>query len=278
MRGNLWRRVAAGGAREVVAAFLIGWMGALLAGCDSDTLQRWGLQNETPLPPRMTDLLCDAGRGSTCNAATLGKVLDAELTAMVPRPGSVLRVWTLGEQVSETEVVVTIVSPSITRRGRQSRAQAIDDFVSASKTKILAATAPRMKAMRERRRSPIAESISRIALASALVSMARRIVVLSDGREVGVADLECGELSPIEFLAALDAHSALAPRSLNGIDIDFTYASLGVVDRGRCEATLERALKTRELWRAAFKRAGARSFTYRTADEGDVHWPQRKEM
>lgn len=82
----------------------------------------------------MTDLLCDSGRGSTCNAATLGKVLDTELTAMVPRPGSVLRVWIMVERVSETEVVVTIVSPSITRGAagnRERRPSTFDGAVTA---------------------------------------------------------------------------------------------------------------------------------------------------
>lgn len=255
-----------------MACFILAALFWLLAvACDRGTLERWGLSNEVALPPKATDILCDSGSGSTCDAPTIGKVLDRELLEMANRPGSVLRAWIMGEDVSETQVVVTVVSPSITRRGRRSRAQAIDAFVASSRAKILGALIPRMKAMRARRRSPIAESISRIALAAAPAQMERRIVVVSDGREVGVADLECGVLSADEFFAALDQHSALAPRTLHGIDIEFTYVSLGVIDRARCDATLDRALKTRALWRAAFRRAAAHSFTYQTSDEGEVH-------
>ncbi len=189
---------------------------------------------------------------------------------MTSRPGSVLRAWIMGEDVSGTQVVATVVSPSITRRGRQSRSQAIEKFVWTSKATILRVLVPRMKAIPDRRHSPIAESISRIALAAAPSGMERRILAVSDGREVGVADLECGEVSTDGFLAALDRHSALVPHTLNNIDVEFTYVSLGVIDHGRCDATLGRALWTRELWRVAFKRAGARSFTYRTADEGEL--------
>jgi hypothetical protein len=246
---------------------LVVFVGFLFARCDPATLERWGLRNEVPLPPRATDVLCDSGRGSTCDVATLTKVLDVELTRMAARPGSVLRVWPMGERVSETVAAVTVLSPTITKRGRLARSQAIEDFVSEAKAKVLHAVVPYMTAMRNRHRSPIAESITRIAWAAPPVPMERRILVISDGREIGVVDGECGDVSPQQFLVALDQHHALPWGSLRGIDVEFEFVSLGDVDHGRCPATLERASTTRELWRVAMRRACAHTFTYRTTDE-----------
>ncbi len=237
------------------------------ASCGRDTAAQFGFANDENLPATLTDVLCDAGAGSTCTAQTLAVTLNHVLIEAASRPGSIVRLWSMGSNVGETVIIGNAVSPMNRKRGKASRKRIQDHFVSGSTSALLKAIHPYL-VIGCRRRSPIAESIARIIWAAPRTSTKRVIIVISDAREVSTfGDFECGVLpAPNAFVEKLHADQVLAPGSLSGIDVEFVYVSLGAVDGGRCQPTLARDAAVRSLWKAAVTSAGAASFHYETAD------------
>ncbi len=116
------------------------------------------------------------------------------------------------------------------------------------------------------RRSPIAETLSRIAMVPT-DSAEQVLVAITDGREEsGIATFECGTL-PAEkaFHAALHGARALEPASLKGIHVRFAFIGFSDAKRPGCEATLRRELEMQELWKSAFTRASAASIQFDSA-------------
>lgn len=212
---------------------------------------------EAPTPPAIVvDVLCDASTGSTCTQTILESTLDIVLSAIATRPGSTLRVWAQGRSVDETALLGTVTSAGSPYAGKRALASQ-QRWVRESKTTLVAAALPALQ--RTTRRSPIAEGISRLALAGTPHGGQRFILVVTDGREVSsFGDFECGALPREErFVRRLHAQGVLAPRSVAGAVVVFSHVTLGPVDGGRCPVTLARVSAINALWTTALTTAGA---------------------
>jgi hypothetical protein len=141
------------------------------------------------------------------------------------------------------------------RSGKAEKASR-ERFVTESLNMLEAAAAPYFS--QHSNRSPIAESISKFSLYRTRAGAERAIVIITDAKEFsGLGDLECHAPSPEAFIARLDANRVLAPESLAGSRVIFSYVNLGHIDGDRCAATLAAADQVQRIWEAALTHAGA---------------------
>jgi hypothetical protein len=109
------------------------------------------------------------------------------------------------------------------------------------------------------KRSPLAEAVTKIAMASDGASP-RTIVLITDAREVGLLDFECPRLPPdAAFLSVLRRQRVLAPGVLQGIAVEFAFMTIAPIPGRNCPVTIERQVRLGELWTVALKNAGASS-------------------
>jgi hypothetical protein len=233
----------------------------LLASCNRlrKTCEALGLIDPATPRPVLLDLYCDASEGSPCTASTLRETLDLALPFIARRPGSSLRLWAQGESLEETLVVGAAQSPAAhLGRARAQEAQRYQ-FVETARSALFSAMRPVFE-RRPRRRSPIVEGLTRVALAKPTEGEERFLVVISDGREVSaLGDFECGSLPSREvFLARLAKRELLGAGTLRDTRVFFAYLGPTPVAGGRCPVTIERTLRIEALWRAALEHAGAR--------------------
>lgn len=236
-----------------------------VAGCNSPIGVMFGF-GSAPIKSAVTiDILCDFDAGGTCTADNLRSTLEGVFPSLPDRPGSVLRLWTMGNELGDTALLATATVPPPTRRKKLQRA-AWARFVTTTRSLFLGAYAASAET-RQRYQSPIAEAITRVAWAESRTPE-RYCLVLTDAREysdVG-GDLECGVLPAAgTFTRQLQRHHVLAQQSLRGISVAFCFVTIGTIDGHRCPSTLERAAKVRELWIAALRAAGASRVMYSTA-------------
>lgn len=237
---------------------LAGLCGGCSRGTAAESCEALGMC-ETPVqPPQIVDVVCHTARGSTCDRQAFEATLTASFDRISSSPGSRLRVWTVGSSVENTVVVAEHVVPPAVQRGsartREAQARRVTDNAKANILALVGSLLERTPA----RRSPIAESIAKIALSEGY-GLARSIVLVSDGREFStVADLQCGRLpSDAQFAAQLKRVGVLQPGALDGVEIDFThFAGTPILDRG-CGVSVARDLRLRALWSAALRTAGA---------------------
>ena len=247
--------------RRVVSMLLAA---LVFTGCNSPIGMMLGF-GHTPVKPAVTvDILCDSEAGGTCTAANLREALDRLLPSLSTRPGSSLRLWAMGNELGDTTLLATASVPPPTRRKNMQRA-AWARFITTTRSLFLGAYAASADT-RQRHKSPIAESLTRVAWADG--ASERYCLVLTDAREysdIG-GDLECGALpTPTVFTRQLQRHHVLAPQSLRGMSVAFCFVTVGTIDGRRCDSTLERAHKVRELWITALRAAGATRVFYSTA-------------
>jgi len=236
-----------------------------LVGCNTPIGVMLGLGSAPTKPAVTIDILCDFDAGGTCTADNLRETLDRIVPPLAERPGSLLRLWAMGNDLGDTTLLASSTVPTASRRKNMQRA-AWTRFVASTRSLFLGAYNASADT-RHRRQSPIAEAITRVAWADSRAPD-RYCLVLTDAREysdVG-GDLECGAL-PVAgtFTRQLQRHHVLAPQSLHGTTIAFCFVTIGTIDGRRCEATLERADKVRELWITALRAAGATRVFYSTA-------------
>lgn len=170
----------------------------------------------------------------------------------------------MGNELGDTMLLATASVPYPTRRKNMQRA-AWTRFTTTTRSLFLNAYAA-LSDTRHRHKSPIAESLTRVAWADG--ASERYCLVLTDAREysdIG-GDLECGALpAATVFTRQLQRHHVLAPQSLRGMSVAFCFVTVGTIDGRRCDSTLERAHKVRELWITALRAAGASRVLYSTA-------------
>ncbi|MGA8809589.1 MAG: hypothetical protein WB973_17095 [Thermoanaerobaculia bacterium] len=235
-----------------------------LAGCNSPVGIMLGFGHVPTKPAATVDFLCDFDAGGTCTADNLQEALDRVLPCLTDRPGSLLRLWAMGNQLGDTTLLASATVPSLTGRKNVDRT-AWARFVKTTRSLFLGAYAATTDA-RHRHQSPIAESLTRVAWADS--ASERYILVLTDAREysdIG-GDLECGALPTASaFTRQLQRNHVLAPQSLRGTTVAFCFVTIGSIDGRRCDSTLERADKVRELWITALGAAGATRVLYSTA-------------
>lgn len=251
--------------RVAAAAFLVALL-VVVTGCDNARAETSieaacrsvGICDEPPAPAVYIDILCDASAGSTCNKSALNKTLERSLRSASERPGTTVRLWLLGKDVSTTVVVgeqTAPAAPSATERSRHARA---DRFVAAAKDYLLATATPALEAP-PIRRSPLFEAISKVALADA-GGLPRHLVVITDAREVGAFDFECAKAPPdAVLLAALRRQHLLDPGLLAGVSVEFAFVTFGPIPGRGCVVNVERQLRLTELWTLALKTSSAAS-------------------
>lgn len=243
----------------------------VLAGCSdarSTVAEALGIADKPAPKPITVDVLCDPSAGSTCAQAELRDVLSGCLTSAAVRPGSIVRLWMQGADVTTTRMVGQVASIDTKRTGKRARRHFEQRWIGES-TQSLIGSAKELLQKRQRR-SPIAESITRIALDVPSPAHPRVIIVIGDSLEVStLGDFECGSLPGTKrFLRDLHRHDVLTADLLHGISVDFCFVDLKPVDHNRCAMTLERAFAVRQLWEAAIRSAGAATFTI---DSGRPH-------
>lgn len=215
-------------------------------------------------PTRTTKILLDASMESPGSSESLGQVLDGVVPDTATRPApSCIELWVMGATVGEAEKLgETCVGSGV--RSKKDRRDAEQRFQTAARTYLLGLAKPAFD--RRPRRSPIAETLSRIAMVPT-ESAEQILVAITDGREEsGIATFECGTL-PTEkaFHAALHSARALEPASLKGIHVRFAFIGFSDAKRPGCETTLRRELEMQELWKSAFTRASAASIQFDSA-------------
>jgi hypothetical protein len=229
-----------------------------------------GLQEEAAKPAEMLDIVIDASEGSPSSMTTVESTISAALVYAADRPGTEVRVWVLGLEVTDTRLLASVQSTAPKRRGERARKNEAARFIDASLPYLLQAARPIFDHP-AKKQSPIAEGISRVAYSRAPAGMHRKIITITDGREVGGQlriDLECDKKLPsVEaFVADLHKQAMLTPESLRDTDVHFAYVALGAIPKRGCQVTLARAQHIESMWRAAFKAAGAKMVDF-TTDE-----------
>ncbi len=209
-------------------------------------------------PPRVViDLSCDHSEGSSCSEATLSAAVAESLRHAVRSTGSLVRVFLQGERGEEAVLLHTSTSPPLKQTTPRQLATAREDWVKGEALVILGKARPILS--RRPRRSPIAETVARIALETGPPGVERHLVVLTDLREVSRVggDLECGEVGSGNFERRLEEADVLLPGSLRGISVHLTFVGAGPVHGRRCESTVAREEAVRAAWRSVLGAAGA---------------------
>jgi hypothetical protein len=239
----------------------------IVAGCGDktgDTIGEWfGATDRPQKAPVFYDVLCDPSSGSTCSAETLRETSESVLREAVDHPGSVIRLWMQGRTIEGTRLVATATVPVFRVTGRRARADVENRWVGEERDAFCSAAEPGLR--KRIRRSPIAESLGLIALASPPGRGKREIVAITDALEVSdYGEFECGHLpKPDRFARLLGERRVLPPGSLAGVDVRFCHVDLGAIDGGRCAVSLARAADVRTIWHAALAAAGATNIDIR---------------
>ena len=220
------------------------------------TALEWlGIQDVPQPRAQEIDILCDASAGSTCTPETLRNTLEAALPSVAARHSSTVRLWMLGREVADTVQAASVTMDAKVRSGKAEKASR-ERFVKDSLNMLEAAAAPYFT--QHANRSPIAESISKIALYRTRAGAERIIIAITDAKEFsGLGDLECKVPEPAAFVSRLDANRVLAPGSLAGTKVIFGDVNLSHIDGDRCVSTLAAADQVQRIWETALKHAGA---------------------
>lgn len=236
------------------------------AGCDALTNHSRGAcvalgACDVPVPcPEAVDILIDRSTGAPDIATRRTQSIRVAAQFIAERPGSLLRVWVLGDDLAHTEIVREVSSPTLPKT-RRARVQHLDRFVRETVAEFDAALT-RASATSPPRRSPIAEGITKITALADGRGLPRRLIVVTDGREVSsVADFECTRRLPStsHFRVALARGHLLQAGALQNVRVEFAHvAGAPIVGRRRCEVNAERELHMRALWLDALHAAGAR--------------------
>jgi len=240
-------------------------------GCDgrgsrvvAQTTRALGITPPAERPTNTTQILLDASLQSPGSSETLAQVVDGIVPDMATRPApSCIELWVMGATVGDAERLgETCVGSGA--RSKKDRRDAERRFQITARAYLLGLAKPVFD--RRPRRSPIAETLTRIAM-EPTESIERLLIAITDGREESaIARFECGPLPSIEaFHAALRAARALAPGSLRGMHIRFAFVGFTDAKRVGCNTTLRRELETQELWRSALLRASASSIHFDSA-------------
>ena len=260
-------------------------------GCDAleatpayaNTCKAFGLCDEPSLPPEVIDVLCDPSIGSSCTRETLEKTLPGVLRYSAKRPGTRARLWLLGKSVADTNVAGEKESAAPARTSQRARKAFEEEFVEGAQEYLMAAVAPTF-ALPPIRRSPLAEAMSKVALADS-GQLPRHLIVVTDAREVSsLGDFECGILpTNAGFVKKLQRRRILGASTLTGMRVELVFVqSTNVPSRG-CPVQLEREMRIRELWSAALLAAGAKDVRIRTgpplldAEETTIQAPKKEQ-
>lgn len=238
---------------------------AVAASTVGDVCQGIGICDVPPTPPVQVDILCDRSKGSTCTLENLSEVIEATLKVIAERPGSHVRLWRLGKVVEDTEVVGDIAIPPAPSRGSERARHALmDRFLSSAREHLLAAISPSFRA-KPVRRTPLAESLTKMASTDSSAP-SRDVIVVGDARQVSqLADFECGYLpTDSGFVKKLGRLGLLTSGSLKNTTVQFAFVTSSAIPDRDCPISIDRERRIRELWTSAMRVAGALSFEIHT--------------
>ncbi|MCC6217864.1 MAG: hypothetical protein IT376_23605 [Polyangiaceae bacterium] len=228
-------------------------------GCDGvdQTCKVLGICDEPVKAAVFIEIVCDRSSGSTCTRESLLESLERVLAFVVDRPGSHVRIWMMGSTVDKTVAVAEQTIPAVKRGSERSRRAQTAKIAASARDVLLSGAATAFEAPSVRR-SPIAESVTKIALADA-GSLPRKLIVLTDAREVSsLGDFECGRVpGDAQFAALLRRLSLLTPGLLTGVDVTFSYVTSTSVPGRGCIVSIDRDIRVRKLWTAALRGSGA---------------------
>jgi hypothetical protein len=238
-----------------------------LAGCGGDAQhpsfltrvgRSTGLADPAPRPTITIDVVCDPSRDGTCTADSLAATLSAALPVIAERPASELRLWIIGPDLASMKRIPP-VKGTVSNSGNAATVKAATArFVEDRRSSCMSAAQPGF-AQPGKGGSPIAESLTAIAMASVHTDL-RAIVVVSDAREVSAigGDFECDDPlpNPPSFVKSLQRVRVLPPGSLAGTRVFFTFMTITEIHRKGCAETLDRLATMRDLWTAAIEAAG----------------------
>lgn len=258
-------------AQIVLSAATLRALALVGAGCGagqagdrlSGVCRSFGICDEPKPKPIELAVICDSTTGSTCTPETLRANLDLLLPWITGRPSSNAELWFLGLEVSDTVLVATESFKEELKSGRARKSQ-ITRLVETARSTLLTAGKPYFTG--EIRRSPLAESLTKVALSRARPDSQRVIVAITDAREYsGLYDFECGILpDQKKFVRTMALNHLFPAGSLAQTRVFFSFVNLNRVENNRCPATVARAAQIEELWTSAIRGAGADSVQFDT--------------
>lgn len=237
---------------------------AVLHGCSAadarSLLESIGARPAESRPPVDIDALCDRTVGSTCGEHELRTEAVVVANAIADRPGSEFRLWLVTDPAA-TRPVFTLAVPEMAHGSVRQRRRERERFVTESVDAIVRLASFEQSV--ETRRSPIAESLTRIA--GFPTNRERHIVLISDLRERTTEDFECRRRLPTEqaFTRGLAARGLLLPHSLEGVRVHGAFVEARTLPAARCTTTPLREAEIARLWTSAIRAAGASFISFR---------------
>lgn len=247
-------------------------LGATLAGCDAakartlhTTLASLGVEDPPAKPPINFQVLCDRSIGSPCEHGLAMQTVERVLREATARPLSRVEVFTQGDEVAETRLIASVTIPTRTDRGERAARTAEERFLQNVRPVLCLPLGAELTRPRTRR-SPILESLDKLALTRA-ATLPVEVFAISDLREVSsIADMECDALPSSEQLQArLRRRNVLAPGTYAPhTRVHFIVGDGGPVPRRDCPITMGRVRAIQSLFRGALTAAGALGVTFHT--------------
>jgi hypothetical protein len=225
----------------------------LVFGCGNgdSVLEYLGLRNAPEPAAVELDVLCDYG-GAPCTPERLRVVAEAAFAQTALRPGSVVRLWWLGNAVGDTALIGSMTIPPCRGASRRAREAHQAQVIAAGRAAFEKASAPLFADFR-RRRSPILESLGKIAMASG--SRSREVWLVSDLLEENLYRFECDAL-PDERSFRQTVAPILPHDSLRDVQVYAIFAAPSTIDRDRCPVYIPRFRAITALFEAAVGQAG----------------------
>jgi hypothetical protein len=210
-----------------------------------------GLRNPEPEASVEIDLICDYG-GSPCTPERLRLVAESAFDQVSLRPGSAVRLWWMANTLGESIAIATYTVPPVRGTSVRAREAHRASVIRAGTGSFERAAAPLFRDF-ERRRSPILESLGKVALASQ--HPAREVWLVSNLLEESIFRLECDRL-PQDGVFRSRVAEILPPGSLRGARVVALYSAPDAIDR--CPVSVERFRAITSLYESAISQAGGR--------------------
>jgi len=223
-----------------------------------------GLTDPPPPAPITVSVLADAS-SRACTPERLRTILTWALTTVAEHPGSSIRLFGLGHDLTST----TLLGEQTSTPSPSPAVAAINAHRERFRTTALEAltTAARPLWTERNQASPIAEGLA--AIAQFPTAHQHVMLVLSDLRqESGLGHFECG---PFPSPAAWTQRTKSLFAHLRGATVIVAFASpLEPVTGQRCSSTNERYDQLITLWTAAITNSGARFSVFPDAPQGSL--------
>lgn len=228
------------------------------------TLTSLGVEDAPVRSPRLFRLVCDRSETAPCEHGLMMQMISEAVHEAYQRPGSRIEVHLVGDVVAETRLVGSVTIPAREDRGERAARAAEERFVQSIRPVLCAPLGAALASPRPRR-SPIAESLDKVALGPTQ-GMPVEVIAVTDLHEVSdLGDFECGRLpSAQDFAARLRRRGVLGPGTYANTRVHLVVGDRGPIPRRDCPVTMGRERTVMQLWQDALRAAGAREITFHT--------------